>query len=174
MHTLAGETSSTLILSAGSIAEQVPDYFGIISLVVGGVITIAGGIVTAKSQVVGKRIEQSGPQWDAFVTQMKEQQAKHIDYLEKRQKEALQALEEQHKEDIELLEKKSKLDIEEIQRKITILEDESAEIKSRLTSIQKKYEQAISLLRDIFSSGKISRDDIHIPTDIMTDITIIK
>lgn len=146
------------ILTQGQATENIPitfagkDILGLLGVVLGGILAYLGTKVSSRSQVASKKIESSGPQWQAFVEKMEKQQEDYI----KRIKEI------------------NELDMQKMEERLSTLESEHNTMKVEMNALMEKYYQAVEVLRGIYEKDKKFFEKMDIPADLWLDIKSTK
>ena len=136
------ETTGTLINFSGK------DLLGFLGVILGAVFAYLGTKVSSRSQVASKKIESSGPQWEAFVEKMEKQQE---DYIKK-------------------IKEMNELDMLKMSNRVSKLENDYTCIQQEMDSLKRKYDEAVSVLRKIYEKDKSFFEDMDIPIDLWLDI----
>lgn len=136
------EASGTLINFSGK------DLLGFLGVILGAIFAYLGTKVSSRSQVASKRIESSGPQWEAFVEKMEAQQENYIKKIKEM----------------------NELDLLKMSNRVSKLETDYTSIKEEMDTLKMKYDQAVSVLRKIYEKDKSFFEDMDIPIDLWLDI----
>ena len=135
-------TSGTLINFSGK------DLLGFLGVILGAIFAYLGTKVSSRSQVASKRIESSGPQWEAFVEKMEAQQE---DYIKK-------------------IKEMNELDLLKMSNRVSKLESDYKSIQHEMNALMEKYDQAVEVLRGIYKKDKKFFEEMDIPIDLWLDI----
>ena len=136
------ETTGTLINFSGK------DLLGFLGVILGAVFAYLGTKVSSRSQVASKKIESSGPQWEAFVEKMEKQQE---DYIKK-------------------IKEMNELDMLKMSNRVSKLENDYTCIQQEMDSLKRKYDEAVSVLRKLYEKDKTFFEEMEIPIDLWLDI----